>query len=159
MGVRSTGWSMLASASVQEAMDFALIAHAATLESRVPFLHFFDGFRTSHEEAKIEVLADKDLQAMIDDNLVAAHRARALTPIGLCCAGRHRIPTCFFQAREACNRFYLACPDITQKVMDRFAKLVGRVIDYLNTTARPMRSALSSSWRPGANRRMRRWTT
>ncbi|MGD0650459.1 MAG: pyruvate:ferredoxin (flavodoxin) oxidoreductase [Verrucomicrobiia bacterium] len=126
MSVRGTGWAMLASASVQEAMDFALIAQAATLEARVPFLHFFDGFRTSHEEAKIEVLAEKDLQAMIDDNLVAAHRARALTPDRPLLRGTAQNPDVFFQAREACNRFYLACPDITQKAMDRFAKLTGR---------------------------------
>jgi pyruvate-ferredoxin/flavodoxin oxidoreductase len=126
MSVRGTGWAMLASASVQEAMDFALIAQAATLEARVPFLHFFDGFRTSHEEAKIEVLAQEDLRAMIDDNLVAAHRARALTPDRPLLRGTAQNPDVFFQAREACNRFYLACPDITQKAMDRFAKLMGR---------------------------------
>ena len=126
MGVRSTGWAMLASASVQEAMDFALIAQSATLEARVPFLHFFDGFRTSHEEVKIEVLAEEDLRAMIDDNLVAAHRSRALTPDRPLLRGTAQNPDVFFQGREACNRFYLACPDITQKAMDRFAKLVGR---------------------------------
>ncbi len=126
MAVRGTGWAMLASASVQEAMDFAIIAQAATLESRIPFLHFFDGFRTSHEEAKIEVLAERDLRAMIDDNLVAAHRARALTPDRPLLRGTAQNPDVFFQARETCNRFYLVCPDIAQRAMDHFAKLTGR---------------------------------
>ena len=106
----------------------------------MPFLHFFDGFRTSHEEAKIEVLAEEDLRAMIDDDLVGAHRARALTPDRPLLRGTAQNPDVFFQARETCNRFYLACPDIAQKAMDRFAKLTGRVTGFLNITARPMRS-------------------
>ena len=93
MAVRPTGFALLSSNSVQEAMDLALIAHAATLESRIPFLHFFDGFRTSHEVSKIEQLSLDDMRAMIDDELVRAHRARACRPIIRCCAARRRIPT------------------------------------------------------------------
>ncbi len=133
MACRQCGWAMLASANVQEAHDFALIAQAATLESRVPFLHFFDGFRTSHEVAKIEVLADDVLRAMVDDDLVLAHRARGLTPDHPVLRGTAQNPDVFFQAREACNPFYTACPDIAQKAMDKFAKLTGRqyrLFDY-----------------------------
>ncbi|MEP7356172.1 MAG: pyruvate:ferredoxin (flavodoxin) oxidoreductase, partial [Anaerolineales bacterium] len=101
MGVRAAGWAMLASGSVQEIMDFALIAQAATLRARVPFLHFFDGFRTSHEVAKIEALADSDLRALIDDNLVRAHRARGLSPDRPVMRGTAQNPDVFFQAREA----------------------------------------------------------
>src|SRR5213079_853507 len=105
MAVRSTGWAMLSSASVQEAHDFALIAQAATLESRIPFLHFFDGFRTSHEVAKIEQLAEADLRAMIDDALVRAHRARGLNPEHPVLRGSAQNPDVFFQAREAGNPY------------------------------------------------------
>src|SRR4030095_8085412 len=113
-----TGFAMLASGSVQEAQDFAAIAQAATLESRIPFLHFFDGFRTSHELAKIEELTDADLRALIDDKLVSAHRERALTPDRPVVRGTAQNPDAFFQAREAANRFYLSCPRIVQEVMD-----------------------------------------
>jgi pyruvate-ferredoxin/flavodoxin oxidoreductase len=133
MATRATGWAMLCSNSVQEAMDFALIAQAATLESRVPFLHFFDGFRTSHEVSKIELLADEDLRAMIDEQLVLAHRARALSPDHPVLRGTAQNPDVFFQARETVNPFYAACPDITQKAMDKFARLTGRayhLFDY-----------------------------
>jgi pyruvate-ferredoxin/flavodoxin oxidoreductase len=133
MSVRQCGWAMLASANVQEAMDFALISQAATLESRVPFLHFFDGFRTSHEVAKIELLTEDDLRAMIDEKLVLAHRARALSPDHPVLRGTAQNPDVFFQAREAANKFYDACADITQKTMDKFAQLVGRqyhLFDY-----------------------------
>jgi len=133
MACRQCGWALLASANVQEAHDFAAIAQAATLESRVPFLHFFDGFRTSHEVAKIETLSDDDLRAMIDERLVVAHRARALSPDRPVLRGTAQNPDVFFQAREACNRFYAACPAVTQKVMDRFAQLTGRayhLFDY-----------------------------
>jgi len=134
MGCRQTGFAMLASGSVQEAHDFACIAQAATLQARVPFLHFFDGFRTSHEVAKIEELTDDDLRAMIDDQLVAAHRQRALTPDHPVLRGSAQNPDVFFQAREAANGFHLACPGITQSVMDRFAALTGRqyhLFDYV----------------------------
>ncbi len=133
MAARQTGWAMLASNSVQEAMDFALIAQAATLEARVPYLHFFDGFRTSHEVSKIEVLTEDDMRAMIDDQLVLAHRARGLSPDHPVLRGTAQNPDVYFQARETVNPFYTACPDITQKAMDNFAKLTGRayhLFDY-----------------------------
>ena len=126
MSVRATGWALLASNSVQEVMDMALIAQAATLESRIPFIHFFDGFRTSHEVAKVEQLTRDDLRAMIDENLVRAHRARALSPDNPFIRGTAQNPDVYFQARETVNRFYTACPAIVQKAMDRFASLVGR---------------------------------
>ncbi|MGB5873082.1 MAG: pyruvate:ferredoxin (flavodoxin) oxidoreductase [Bacteroidota bacterium] len=126
MATRSTGFALLASNSVQEVMDFVLIAQAASLESRVPFVHFFDGFRTSHEVMKIEELTDEEMRAMIDDELVHAHRARALSPDHPVIRGTAQNPDVFFQARETVNPFYLKTPDIVQKVMDRFNKVVGR---------------------------------
>jgi pyruvate-ferredoxin/flavodoxin oxidoreductase len=137
MACRQTGWAMLASGSVQEAHDFALIAQASTLEGRVPFLHFFDGFRTSHEVAKIEQLSDDDLRAMIDDDLVRAHRARALSPDHPFMRGSAQNPDVFFQARETINPFYAKIPEIVQKTMDKFAKLTGRayhLFDYIGAT-------------------------
>src|SRR6266542_2357850 len=133
MVARATGWGMLCSASVQEAQDLALIAHAATLESRIPFVHFFDGFRTSHEISKIEELTDDDIRALIDDELVRAHRARGLSPDRPFIRGTAQNPDVYFQARESVNPFYLACPEIVQNVMDRFANVVGRqyhLFDY-----------------------------
>ncbi|MGD0091041.1 MAG: pyruvate:ferredoxin (flavodoxin) oxidoreductase [Planctomycetota bacterium] len=126
MACRQIGFAMLSSASVQQAHDFALIAHAATLRARVPFLHFFDGFRTSHEVMKIKELTDDDLRALLPDELIAAHRARALTPDRPVIRGTAQNPDVFFQAREACNKFYLATPRIVQQMMDEFAKLTGR---------------------------------
>ncbi|MCH7807729.1 MAG: pyruvate:ferredoxin (flavodoxin) oxidoreductase, partial [Planctomycetes bacterium] len=134
MAARGTGFAMLASGGVQEVLDFATIAHAATLESRVPFLHFFDGFRTSHEALKIEDVTLDDLRAMIDDKLVRAHRARGMNPEAPVLRGSAQNPDVFFQAREAINPYYLACPDIVQATMDRFAKLTGReyhLFDYV----------------------------
>src|SRR5208282_3240511 len=125
MSARSTGFAQLSSGSVQEVMDLALIAHAATLEARVPFLHFFDGFRTSHEVAKVEQLSRDDIRAMIDEDLVMAHRARALSPEHPVIRGTAQNPDFYFQAREACNSFYLATPTIVQNTMDKFARLVG----------------------------------
>jgi pyruvate-ferredoxin/flavodoxin oxidoreductase len=133
MGIRQTGFAMLASHSVQEVMDFALIAQAAALEGRVPILHFFDGFRTSHEVMKIEQLTDLDIRAMIDDELVYAHRLRAITPENPLLRGTASNPDTYFQSRETCNPFYDACPDIVQKTMNKFAKIVGRqynLFDY-----------------------------
>ncbi|MBI3971776.1 MAG: pyruvate:ferredoxin (flavodoxin) oxidoreductase, partial [Chloroflexi bacterium] len=133
MAARSTGFAMLASSSVQEAMDLALIAHAAALESRVPFVHFFDGFRTSHEVMKIEQLAEDDLRAMVDEGLVRAHRARGLSPEHPVLRGSAQNPDVYFQGREAVNPYYLACPEIVQQAMDRFARLTGRqyrLFDY-----------------------------
>jgi pyruvate-ferredoxin/flavodoxin oxidoreductase len=134
MSCRSTGWAMLCSNNPQEVMDLALIAQAATLRSRVPFLHFFDGFRTSHEIRKIEELADDDIRAMIDDNLVLAHRQRALSPEHPVIRGTAQNPDVYFQAREAANSYYLAVPEIVQAEMDRFAGIVGRqyrLFDYV----------------------------
>ncbi len=133
MAVRQTGWALLASNSVQEAQDMALIAHASTLEARLPFVHFFDGFRTSHEINKIEQLEDGDIRALIDDELVRAHRARGLSPDHPFIRGTAQNPDVYFQARESVNPFYLACPAIVQQTMDRFAKLTGRhyhLFDY-----------------------------
>ncbi len=133
MAVRASGFAMLCSSSVQEAQDFALIAHRATLEARIPFVHFFDGFRTSHEVNKIVPLADEDLRAMIPDALVAAHHARGLSPDHPVLRGSAQNPDVFFQAREACNTHYAAVAGIVGAAMDRFAKLTGRryqVFDY-----------------------------
>ncbi len=126
MSTRGTGFAMLSSNTVQEAHDFALISQAATLESRVPFTHFFDGFRVSHEVAKIELLDDEDLRSMIDDNLVSAHRARALSPDHPVMRGTAQNPDVMFQTRETVNKFYEVTPAIVQKAMDKFAKLTGR---------------------------------
>ncbi|HEY4692044.1 MAG TPA: pyruvate:ferredoxin (flavodoxin) oxidoreductase, partial [Bellilinea sp.] len=133
MATRQTGWALLASRSPQEAHDMALISQAASLETRVPFLHFFDGFRTSHEVTKIEYMSDDDLMAMIDPKLVSAHRARALSPENPVLRGTAMNPDVYFQARESINPFYDRCPDLVQKVMDKFAGLVGRsyhLFDY-----------------------------
>jgi len=126
MAARMTGFALLSSTSVQEAMDFALIAQAATLAARVPFVHFFDGFRTSHEVSKIEMVTEEQMRAMIDENLVLAHRARALNPEHPVLRGTAQNPDVFFQAREACNPYYLACAETTQKAMDQFGQLTGR---------------------------------
>jgi pyruvate-ferredoxin/flavodoxin oxidoreductase len=126
MSVRSTGWAMLSSTNVQEVMDFALIAHAATLEARIPFLHFFDGFRTSHEVMKIEQLSDEQLRAMITNELVFQHRSRALSPDHPVLRGSAQNPDVFFQAREACNSYYAAVPALVEQAMEKFSKLAGR---------------------------------
>ncbi|WP_165234522.1 pyruvate:ferredoxin (flavodoxin) oxidoreductase [Aquisphaera insulae] len=133
MAARATGWAMLCSNTVQEVHDFALISQAATLKARIPFLHFFDGFRTSHEVNKIEQLTPDDLRAMVPDDLVNAHRERALNPERPILRGTAQNPDVFFQAREACNPYYLAVPRIVQETMDKFAGLVGRryhLFDY-----------------------------
>jgi len=126
MSARSTGFAMLCSKDVQEAMDFALISQTATLESRIPFLHFFDGFRTSHEVQKIEELTFDDMRAMIDNDLVIAHRMRGLSPDRPAIRGTSQNPDVYFQGRETVNKYYNATPAIVQKAMDKFAKLVGR---------------------------------
>jgi len=134
MATRSTGFALLASNSIQEIHDFALIAQAATLEARVPFVHFFDGFRSSHEIQKIEQLTMEDMRAMIDDDLVIAHRQRALSPDRPFIRGTAQNPDVFFQARETVNPYYAACPEIVQKQMDKFAELTGRhyhLFDYV----------------------------
>jgi len=134
MAARSTGFALLASDSVQEAHDFALIAQAASLESRIPFLHFFEGFRISHEVNKIEMLSKEDLRAMIDDHHVHAHRARALSPDHPVLRGTAQNPDVFFQARETVNPYYDACPEIVQKTMEKFASLVGRSYNLFDYT-------------------------
>jgi pyruvate-ferredoxin/flavodoxin oxidoreductase len=126
MAVRQTGFALLCSGSVQEAGDFALIAQAASLESRIPFLHFFDGFRTSHEISKIETLPDEVLRAMIQEEWVLAHRARSLSPDHPVLRGTAQNPDVYFQARETVNPFYRVCPEIVQRTMNRFASLTGR---------------------------------
>src|SRR5205807_3012131 len=126
MATRSTGWGMLFANSIQEVMDFALISQAATLESRVPFLHVFDGFRTSHEVMKIEELSDDQIRAMIDEQLVRAHRARALTPDRPVMRGTAQNPDVFFQSRERANSFYAATPGIVERIMKKFAEMTGR---------------------------------
>jgi len=134
MGCRSTGYAMLCSNSVQEAADLALVAHIATLESRVPFLHFFDGFRTSHEVNKILPISDEDIRALLDEQTIVAHKQRALSPDRPILRGTAQNPDVFFQAREACNPFYLATPAIVQDVMDRFGRQTGRsykLFDYV----------------------------
>jgi pyruvate-ferredoxin/flavodoxin oxidoreductase len=137
MAVRSTGFALLSSSSVQEAQDLALIAHAATLEARVPFLHFFDGFRTSHELQKIEALDDETVRAMIDERLVAAARGRGLSPDRPVLRGSAQNPDVFFQNREAANPFYLDAPAIVQDAMDRFAALTGRAHELFEYRGSP----------------------
>src|SRR5450631_223713 len=134
MFCRTTGFAMLCSNSVQEAMDLALIAHAATLETRIPFLHFFDGFRTSHEVNKIEMLTEDDMHALINMDRVIEHRQRALSPDHPVLRGTAQNPDVYFQAREACNPFYDNCPETVRAEMRRFAELTGRrytLFDYV----------------------------
>jgi len=134
MACRQTGFALFCSNSVQEAHDFAAIAHAATLESRIPFLHFFDGFRTSHEIAKIEALNDEDLRFLIAEEKIRRHKEHALTPDRPVLRGTAQNPDVFFQARESANRFYDACPAIVENMMERFAALTSRryrLFDYV----------------------------
>jgi pyruvate-ferredoxin/flavodoxin oxidoreductase len=137
MAARATGFAMLSSCSVQEASDFALIAHAATLEARIPFLHFFDGFRTSHEVNKIFPLSDEDLRGMVNEDAIRQHRYRALTPDRPKLRGSAQNPDVFFQAREACNPFYMATPTIVQNAMDRFSARTGRAYHLCDYTGAP----------------------
>ncbi len=134
MGCRCTGWALLASGSIQEVMDFSLIAHTATLESRVPFLHYFDGFRSSHEIQKVEELSSEDMRYMVNEDLIKAHRERSLSPDHPVIRGTAQNPDVYFQGREASNPFYDRCPGIVQETMDKFAKLTGRqyrLFDYV----------------------------
>ncbi|KJJ83986.1 pyruvate ferredoxin/flavodoxin oxidoreductase [Candidatus Omnitrophus magneticus] len=134
MSTRSTGWAMLASASVQESMDFALISQAATLKARVPFLHFFEGFRISHEIQKIEELTFEDMKNMLDENLIYRHRAWGMSPEHPVMRGTSQNPDVYFQGRETVNKYYTACPGIVQDTMNKFAKITGRqykIFDYI----------------------------
>jgi pyruvate-ferredoxin/flavodoxin oxidoreductase len=134
MTCRETGFAMLASSNVQEVMDMALIAQQSTLASSIPFIHFFDGFRTSHEVQKVEELTMDDMRAMIDDKLVARHKARGMTPDRPCIGGTAQNPDVYFQGRETVNKYYQAVPKIVQQTMDKFAKIVGRqyhLFDYV----------------------------
>ncbi|MBN1129781.1 MAG: pyruvate:ferredoxin (flavodoxin) oxidoreductase, partial [Chitinispirillaceae bacterium] len=134
MAVRQTGFALLASSNVQEVMDMALIAHGATLEARIPFIHFFDGFRTSHELQKIEELSLDDMRAMIGQSFIDAHRKRAMTPDRPVLKGTAQNPDVYFQGRETVNSYYAKCPAIVQKHMDAFAKITGRqyrLFDYV----------------------------
>lgn len=126
MAARATGFALLCSASVQESQDFALIAHAATLEARVSFMHFFDGFRTSHEVQKVKLLSDDDLRSQIHNNLILAHRSRALTPDRPVLRGTAQNPDVYFQGREGANLYYNTCPEIVQRIMDEFGERTGR---------------------------------
>jgi pyruvate-ferredoxin/flavodoxin oxidoreductase len=137
MATRATGFAMLASASVQEAGDMAAITHAAALESRVPFLHFFDGFRTSHEVAKVQAIGDDILRALIDERTVLAHRARALSPEHPVVRGTAQNPDVYFQAREAANPYYFRCAEVVHTVMRRFATLTGRAYGLVEYTGAP----------------------
>jgi len=133
MACRATGWAMLASNSVQEVADLATVAQIATLESRIPFIHFFDGFRTSHEVGKIEPISDETIRSLVDDKYLIAFRKNALSPDRPFIRGTAQNPDVFFQAREACTPFHAAVPGIVQSVMDRFAVLTGRsyhLFDY-----------------------------
>ncbi|MDA0244779.1 MAG: pyruvate:ferredoxin (flavodoxin) oxidoreductase [Chloroflexi bacterium] len=134
MAARQTGFALLAANSVQEAMDFALISSAATLRARIPFLHFFDGFRTSHEVNKIDPISDEVMRAMMSDELIRAHRTRGLMPDNPFIRGTAQNPDVYFQARESVNQFYTACPVVVQETMDQFAALTGRqykLFDYV----------------------------
>ena len=137
MAVRQTGFALLSSASVQEAHDFALVAHAATLETRIPFVHFFDGFRTSHELQTIEMLDDEDVRVLISDELVRAHRARALSPDRPFIRGTAQNPDIYFQARETVNPFYARVPDVVQSAMDRLAERTGRRYGLVEYSGHP----------------------
>jgi len=137
MACRQTGFALLASRNVQEAHDMACIGTAASLESRVPYLHFFDGFRTSHEIAKIELLSDDDLRAMVSQEAIHAHRGRGLTPDAPQLRGTAQNPDVFFQARESCNPYYEAAPEIFDRVLQRFAELTGRRYAPFEYTGHP----------------------
>jgi pyruvate-ferredoxin/flavodoxin oxidoreductase len=137
MAVRMTGWGLLCSGSVQEAQDMAAVAHAAALSTQLPFLHFFDGFRTSHEVAKVRSLTDDDLHALIDPSRITEHRNRALSPDHPVLRGSAQNPDVFFQSREAANPVYVACPSIVQTAMDKLAALTGRAYQLFDYEGHP----------------------
>ncbi|WP_396589505.1 4Fe-4S binding protein [Allomuricauda sp. R78024] len=149
MAVRNTGYAFLGASSVQETMDFALISQVSSLESRIPFVHFFDGFRTSHQTSKIEKISDQVIRTMINKDFISAHKNRALNPNKPVIRGTSQGPDVFFQSREAINTYYDACPDIVQDQMDEFAKLTGRqykIFDYIgNPKAEQVIIAMASA--------------
>jgi pyruvate-ferredoxin/flavodoxin oxidoreductase len=150
MAVRAAGFAMLGAASVQEAHDLALIAQAATLESRVPFIHFMDGFRTSHEVNKLTLVPDDAIRAMIDDDLVRAHRARALSPAHPVVRGTAQNPDTYFQGRETVNPYYAKVPAIVQAAMDKFAGLCGRSYRLFRYDGHPQAERVVVSMGSGA---------
>jgi pyruvate-ferredoxin/flavodoxin oxidoreductase len=137
MAVRQTGWGMMASNSIQEVMDFALLAQAASLESRIPFIHFFDGFRTSHEVAKVEQLTPDDMRAMLDEEMIRLHRQRSMSPDHPVLRGTAQNPDVYFQGRETVNPYYLACPAIVQRLFNQFADLAGRQYNLFDYAGHP----------------------
>jgi pyruvate-ferredoxin/flavodoxin oxidoreductase len=146
MAVRSTGFGLAASGSVQEVMDMATIVHAAAYECRVPFVQFFDGFRTSHEESKVEEVGFDVFREMINDKYITAHRKRALSPDHPTLKGSSQNPDVFFQARETINKYYDAAPEIVHKYMDKFYKLTGRrynLFDYIGAQGYTVHSRLT----------------
>ncbi len=155
MAVRSTGWAMLSATSVQEAHDFALIAQAATLRTRVPFLHFFDGFRTSHEINKLARLTADDLRSLLDPEAIRLHCQRALDPDRPVLRGTAQNPDVFFQAREACNLYYAAVPGAVQETMDAFAQRIGRsyhLCEYYGARGRRSCDGVDGVWSWGRSR-------
>lgn len=160
MAARTTGFALLSSAWVQEAHDAALIAQAATLETRIPFLHFFDGSRTSHEVNTLTLLTDTQIRALIDPDLVRAHRARALTPEHPVIRGTAHSPDTLFQARETVNPYYEQAPAVVQATMDRFAALAGRRYRLFEYSGSRTPNTSPCSWapaRPPRERRRRSW--
>ncbi len=137
MAARGTGFAMLAASSVQEAHDFAAVAHAATLRSRVPFLHFFDGFRTSHEINRVDLIDDDQLRLLIREDDIAAHKLRRLRPTAPVIRGTAQNPDVFFQSREAANQYHDAVPGIVAEVFDEFATVTGRNYEIGRLLGRP----------------------
>jgi pyruvate-ferredoxin/flavodoxin oxidoreductase len=151
MAARTTGFALLASASVQEAHDLALVAHAATLEARIPFIHFFDGFRTSHEVNRIHRLEEATLARLVDDDLVLAHYRRSLNPDAPVMRGTAQNPDTYFQARESVNSYYEAVPGIVQKKMDQLAEETGRAYHLVEYHGDPEPDAVVVSMGSGSS--------
>ncbi|MFC1553996.1 pyruvate:ferredoxin (flavodoxin) oxidoreductase [candidate division KSB1 bacterium] len=151
MSTRSTGFGLISSNSPQEVLDFALIAQAAALKSRIPFIHFFDGFRTSHEVNKVELISDEDMKKMIDYDLVLAHRERSMNPDSPILRGTSQNPDVYFQARETVNPYYIKCPEIVQEMMDRFADLTGRKYSLFEYVGHPEAEKLIIMMGSGGN--------
>ena len=150
MAARSTGWALICSGSVQEAQDMSMIAHAATLEARVPFIHFFDGFRTSHEVNKIQLLGEDTMNKLVDRDLVIAHLERALNPENPVMRGTAQNPDTYFQGRESVNRFYEAVPGIVQRKMDELFAETGRRYHLFDYVGDPQAESVIVSMGSGA---------